>query len=120
MNLIVQEIIEKISKVKFKNLTNEKKLQYELMEVLSSFNISKEFYLTKKDIIDFVIEKDNINIGIEIKIKGSPREIYRQIERYSKNDYLSCILLISNKSMGLPTSINEKPLYFYNIGRNWL
>lgn len=120
MNNLINEIIKTISKFKFQNLNNEKLLQNEIFEALNSFNIFREVKLSDKDIIDFVIENNEIKIGIELKIKGSPKQIYRQLERYVENNKLDTIILITNRSMGLPEFINSTPLYFFNLGRSWL
>lgn len=103
------------------NLTNEKKLQAEVFETLASscnnLTIEREKKLSNWDIIDIWIEG---SIGIEIKIKGSGRNIYHQLERYCHHPELKTIILLTNKAIGLPQVINGKPAYYINLALAWL
>eukprot|EP01037_Dinobryon_pediforme_P011468 gene11468-11562_t len=91
-NLLVKQVIgieandminTSLIKMRLKNarfiLTDEKKLQAQIMERLEGYmDIEREYRLSPKDVIDFF----GNGIGIEVKIKGSAKEIYRQLERY--------------------------------------
>ncbi len=79
---------------------------------------SREHRLDAKNIPDFFI--DNDGIAIEVKIKGNPKQIYKQCERYCKFDSVKKLILVTNKSMGFPKEINGKDCYFVNIGKAWL
>ncbi len=77
---------------------------------------SREHKLDEQNIPDFFIE----GIAIEVKIKGTAKQIYRQCERYCKSDEVRKLILVTNRSMGFPKSINGKDCYFINLGKAWL
>lgn len=100
-------------------LTSEKALQEDIAVVLSKAGISfvKEKRLDERSIIDFL---ESNGIGIEIKIGGQRKEIYKQCERYAKIEEVCAIVLVTNKSIGWPPEINGKPTCVVNLGRAWL
>ncbi len=99
-------------------LTDEKQTQVEIEAILKEAGIQyeKEYRLDKSSIPDFFIN----GIAIEIKIKGTSKQIYRQCERYCKFEQVKELILVTNKSMGFPTEINNKPCYILNLGKAWL
>ncbi len=111
-------IVERLRKYRF-FLESEKQLQEDLYR---SFNKKdkpiKEYRLDRRNIIDFYYQRDKI--GIEVKIKGSKRQIYDQLVRYSNFDDIDCIILVTCKSMGLPEQINGKRCYYYNLSEAWM
>ncbi len=76
----------------------------------------REVRLSSHDRIDFLLE----GIGIEVKIKGSAKAIFRQCQRYCAYDEIQALILVTGRSMGLPESIQGKPCYYHNLGRSWL
>lgn len=116
---MLEDLIKLVSAHKL-SLTNEKDCQKDIESVLIQNNISyqREFRLNKKDIPDFYLpDQDAI---IEVKIKGKSFEIYRQCLRYCQSNLFTNLILMTNKSMGLPDKINNKPSYLINIGKAWL
>jgi len=113
----VEELYAILSKYTF-DLKNEKDLQYQIADVLEYNNIifRKEWKLSKESIIDFYAH----NTGIEVKLKGSPMDIFRQCERYLQFDVVKGLILITNKSIHLPELINNKPTKVLNLGNAWL
>lgn len=105
------------------NLNNEKALQLEVEIILRQnqecrkYQFQREFYLSKRHIIDFLVDG---SLGIEIKINGSKKNIYRQLDSYTKYDKVKYIILLTNKIMNLPAVINDKPTYIINLGTAWL
>lgn len=101
------------------NLTNEKVTQSEIADYLNEIGVEflREYRLNGKDIPDFIIYD---HVAIEIKIKGGSRDIYSQCERYCKHDKIKFIILMVNKAMGMPETINNKPVYVVNMGKAWL
>lgn len=112
---IIYNIFSTMNLYKF-NLSDEKILQEQIFSVLKGKvnNLKKEYRLNEKDIVDFYVD----GIGIEIKIKGTVKNIYRQLERYSLSDKIHSLILVSSKYMGLPETINNKNIYFYNLSIN--
>jgi hypothetical protein len=106
-----------ISKCKF-SLESEEELKLQISSVLEqhNFDFKKEFKLDAKNRLDFYIH----GYAIEVKIKGSAMSIYRQCVRYCQFKEVKGLFLITNKSMGFPTEINQKPCYLINLGKSWL
>lgn len=110
-------IIALLSDRKF-SLHNEKILQHEINAVLFTANVSiqREYRLDEKNVIDFFC----VGVGVEIKINGSRKEIFRQCQRYCQFNEITSLILVTNRAMGLPESINNKPCRVINLGRAWL
>jgi hypothetical protein len=75
------------------------------------------------DIVDFLVITEVMplsGVAIEVKIKGSRRAIYRQIERYCRHDAVEEIVLATNVPMSLPATIGGKSAYVANLSRGWL
>jgi hypothetical protein len=96
-------------------LHNEKTLQREIGQLLSGMLIihDREYRLSDDSIIDFRVGCT----GIEVKIGGCSKDIYRQCLRYLEFDEL---ILVTNKAIRLPALINNKPAYVLNLGTAWL
>lgn len=107
---------------------NEKVTQNRIWALLNRYNkvmmqnidmtCAKEYRLDDKNIIDFYFLAHHI--GIEVKIGGSAKDIYRQLERYTAFDQIKEIILLTNRTMGLPATINNKPVYVLNLSKAWL
>ncbi len=101
-------------------LTDEKQTQIRIAEIMDNhgLNYSREYHLDSKNIPDFF--NDVLGIAIEVKIKGNSKDIYKQCERYASFEQVKAIVLVTNRMMGLPKSINGKACYMFNIGKAWL
>lgn len=112
-----REICEHLGKVRFQ-LTREKELQRSMYGyMLADFpTIEREFHLGDGDIIDFMVH----NVGIEVKLKGSKRAIYRQLERYAEHEQVHALVFATNVAMGMPDEIGGKPIFVVNLGKAWL
>lgn len=117
MIINIDSMLSLIRRYRF-SLTDEKETQREIEEMLKENNIvySREHRLSKEDIPDFLIS----GLCIEVKLKGTKKNIYKQLERYSKYDEVEQILLVTNKSLGMPLCINNKASSLINLGRTWL
>jgi hypothetical protein len=113
----IQDIFNLLGKQRFM-LDNEKAVQRGIEDIFIAANIpyDREFMLDKHSIPDFMLN----GICVEVKIKGSKREIFKQLERYSLSELVTHIILVTNVSMGLPSDINGKPAYLLNLSRAWL
>lgn len=99
-------------------LTDEKVTQAAIANALELAGVTfeREVRLSDADIVDFMAG----SIAIEVKIKGAKAAIYRQLERYAEHDCVSSILLVSSRSMHLPTLINGKPTLVASLSRGWM
>lgn len=100
------------------DLGSEKRLQAELTARFTTLGLdfSAEYRLDPASIIDFKIG----SIGVEVKIKGTAKDIYRQCARYCTHESISQLVLLTNKIIALPPTINGKPTLVFNLGRAWL
>lgn len=119
MNNTVKDIVRLLTSHRLE-LQSEKILQREIHDMLvrsTELFVSSEYRLDEKNIIDFYCDA---SIGIEVKIKGGRREIFRQCERYCQFDDIKALILVTNRAMGLPAAINNKPCTVVNLGIAWL
>lgn len=112
-----QEIIRVLAGCRFP-LSNEKLLQAAIQEEFDAHGVehSREHRLSAADIPDFLIGR----IVVEVKIKGSKRDIYAQVKRYADHDVVDELILATNVPTGMPTEINGKPVHVFNLARAWL
>lgn len=80
-------------------------------------SVCREYHFNENDIIDFFL---NHSIGIEVKINVQASKVYEQLERYAQNEKVKELVLVTTKTMGLPKTINNKPVYLHNISKSWL
>lgn len=99
-------IVEKETQAAIEQKLIENEIEYE-----------REYKLDEQNIPDFFIDK---SIAVEVKIKGSAKQIYRQCERYCQFEEVRKLILVTNKSMGFPKQINGKDCYMVNLGKAWL
>lgn len=102
------------------DLSNEKKLQADIEQVLLAAGIAfeRESRLSATDIPDFLTGD---GVLIECKMHGAPKmAIYRQLRRYASHRDVKAMVLASNVSMGLPREIAGKPMYAASLSRGWI
>jgi hypothetical protein len=111
------EIYNLLKRQRFQ-LHNEKALQSDIEQVLISNQIQhdREYRFSNESIIDFMVG----GTGIEVKISSSAKSVFRQIERYLAFDEIDSLLLVTNKIIVLPRTINNKSVLILNIGIAWL
>lgn len=110
-------ILEALNDKRF-NLTDEKRLQQEIADVLDQNGLAFEREARlETGIIDFLCAD---GVGIEVKIKAPKRHIYRQCVRYCCDDKVRSLILVSATTVGLPARILEKPVTTMSLGSAWL
>lgn len=117
MNSSIQNILSTLKGYRF-DLSSEKELQLQIQSLLNEngIDVKPEYRLSETDIVDFYTD----GLAIEVKIKGSATAIHRQCKRYVSNNDVSALLLITNRSIGFPKEINNKPCYVLTLGQAWL
>ena len=100
------------------NLSNEKLTQGQIEKELTLDRIVfyREKRLSETDKPDFMIG----DIAIEVKLKGSAAEIFRQCERYCSYSEVRVLILMCSRPMGIKGEINGKPIYLIDMGKSWL
>lgn len=113
--LDIQQILLPLSKARF-NLAWEKQFQDEVEQVLKDIAVpfNREYKLKPGQRIDFLV---NGSIGIECKIKGNAKQIYRQCRDYCENDIIKEFIILTNRSMGFPKELHGKPCYMIKMGK---
>ena len=114
------QIVQLLAKKRFV-FSTEKDVQVDIEKVLKEAGVEhkREVILDDKNTIDFMVGPEG-PVGMEVKIKGVKAGIYKQLERYAKFDSISELILITSKSMGIPSTINGKPVYVINMSKAWL
>ncbi len=101
-------------------LHQEKATQEAIEAVLENqpgVTFTREHRLSPEDIIDFVVAP---GIGVEVKLKGSPINIYRQCARYCLHEQISSLLVVTAKALALPPTLHQKPVRVLCLGAGWL
>ena len=92
------------------DISSEAMLQRGIFDVLTDrgYTPSKEYQLSPKDRIDFMIG----NIGIEVKIGGARNALIRQLHRYAPSDEIWELLVVTTAPnlLPLPREFNGKPI----------
>jgi hypothetical protein len=86
--------------------------------LLKSYRVEfiREHDLTGHGRVDFMCG----DVAVEIKVNGSARAIYRQCRRYCECPEVKALILVTNKTIGLPEEINGKPCRVLSVGKAWL
>ena len=94
----------------------EKTLQEDIESVLreSGISFNREFPLSKRDRVDFLVG----SVAIEVKIKGSKTDVLRQLFRYAEHDRIREILLITTKAAH--RSIDGEKLLGKDVSVYWI
>ncbi|VXC63170.1 conserved hypothetical protein [Sphingomonas sp. AX6] len=99
--------------------STEAALQTSIETALTAGDVEfeREARLAPGERIDFLTTG---GIGIEAKTRASRRAVFRQLERYAAIDTISSLILVTGTAIGLPESINGKPLFLVSLGRGAL
>lgn len=119
MGLLVgsARVIEALRSYRFV-FSTEKELQDGVAIALTEKNIPfiREKDLGEAGVIDFCVG----TLGIEVKTKGSPSEVSRQLVRYCGSPGISELILLTGRARlggNLPTKLLGKPLHVVTLWR---
>lgn len=88
----------------------------------AGFTVEREVQLSgARGRIDFYMPAERI--GIEVKVKGSPTEIVRQLSRYAQAPEIHTLMLVTGRArLGqlLPAELHGKPLHVVATWRGGL
>lgn len=115
-----QDIVRLIRRLRL-DLSSEKHLQQGMATAFEAHGLlfEREKRLSPADIPDFFLP-GGITIECKMNKKARKMDIYRQLERYAKHAEVTAIILASNLVMGLPETINSKPIYCASLSAGWL
>lgn len=116
----VYDLVSLLKKHRF-NYSNEKDLQEGIASLLIQNGIwfTRETPLGEAGIIDFMLLE---GIGIEVKIKGSPVEVARQLLRYAGHREITQLILVTGRTrLGkLPPKLFGKPITVVSMWESFL
>lgn len=79
----------------------------------------REFQLTD-GIVDFFFPRSGLCLEVKASKQWSRRAVYRQCERYCKDERVTGLVLATGRSQGLPELINGKPVRVLALGAAFL
>lgn len=101
------------------NVSTEAAAHDDLATALAAagLTVQREVKLTARDRIDVLVD----GVGVEVKVQGSRRDIFRQLERYAESDQISALVLATSAAWPAGfASINRKPFFHASLVRGWL
>ena len=120
MNFTVEQVIEAIQSYRF-TYDNEADLQAGIAQAFTDRNIGfqRECCLGESLRIDFLVPD---GIGIEIKVKGGPSDVARQLLSYANRKEVKVLILVTGRAaLGrLPAELLGKRLYVVPLWRTFL
>lgn len=107
--MTVPDICNILSQAQY-HLQDEAGLQLQISEVLKKEGIkhTREVELSPKNRIDFLLEN---NVGIEVKINRAGTALLYQISRYTQEEKIKELLVITIRPAALPKEINGRKIY---------
>jgi len=101
------------------SLEDEKRTQTEMWSVLEAdprtWQGGREVRVAG-GIIDFLIG----GAGIEVKLKGQPAAIARQLKGYAAEPAIEGLVLVTARPVALGARIGGKPVAVFDLARAWL
>jgi hypothetical protein len=110
----ISELADVIGRHRYR-FSNERDLQDGIQRVLelNSIGHSREYRLTGHDIVDFLVG----DVGIEVKVSGSPVQVYRQLARYAESEEIAGLILVTARTQLSPAKIIlGKPVKTVKLG----
>jgi hypothetical protein len=96
---------------------DEIRAQNQISVLLQSVGVDfhKEYRL-EEGIVDFFLPKSQIAIEVKANKQWSKMKVFRQCERYCRDERVLGLLLATAKSQTLPPTINGKPVSVFSLG----
>jgi hypothetical protein len=117
----IRALREAIGSARF-HFSDEAALQTGLEMLLNGMGLlfEREYELKPFGRIDFFLFESAI--GLEVKTKGSPSAVLKQLHGYAQHPKISAMLLVTAKIRleRVPTSINGKDLFAISLWANGL
>ena len=120
MTPAMRDVVDRLKGKRF-SLSNEKQCQNEIEEVFKAdrwLSYEREVRISG-GVIDFVVGFGEA-AGLEIKLKGAPADIRRQLVRYAAEPRVAGLVLVTAKPVGLPALLRGKPVHEFDLSRAWL
>lgn len=114
----VQSVINALKPLRIGVITEEYDLQTAIAAALDVANIQyiRECKLGPRNRVDFFID----GIVIEVKkSKPNSRHVIEQLERYASFKQVTAIILVIEKNLDIPKTINGKPCVSFGLNKQW-
>lgn len=114
----IKILINILEQIKVGFLPQETQIHSIIAESLvkNGIEFQHEYRLSSDSRIDFL----SGNIGIEVKKSTvKDKDLLKQLKKYSESDKISKIILVTTKSVNIPSFINNKQINIVNLYRNW-
>ena len=111
-------IMTALGEVKITRRMNEDEIHQKIMDTFDDFGLKyhHEYQLIPHKRFDFWLD----GIVIEVK-KEKPSKIIllNQLNRYTKVNEVTAIIVVLEKSIDLPRVLNDKPIFNISLNANW-
>lgn len=115
----LSNVVQALQGIRINPIRDEFNLQSLIAQRLAQENIpfSREYKLAPRNRIDFLVAG---GIGIEVK-KGKPyrRQVIDQLARYTSFPEIKSVILVVERNLDLPKSINGKRCYSLGLNKLW-
>ena len=113
--LAPEVVVDALRRSRFR-VSTEDALQLSIAAALTEHGVifEREARLGPGERIDFLAEG---GLGIEAKARYGRRDIYRQLTRYAQREQIRALILVTGTAMGMPATINGKPVFVVSCGR---
>ncbi len=116
----MQQIIDVLKTLRINPINEEYDLQAEIEKLFidSEIRYEREYMLGPHNRVDFMTFKDCI--AVEVK-KGKPNKagVIKQLLRYAEFDLVNGIILVVEKNMDVPKTLNGKPCVSLGLNKLW-
>lgn len=101
--------------------STEADLQQSVQNVLMNrYSHGREYRLSDKDVVDFLVKLGDEYVAVECKVGGQPLRNHRQVERYLKHESVKGAIIVTSKHMGTTGEHLGKPIRVVKVGEAWL
>jgi hypothetical protein len=98
----------------------EADLQAALHVTLASYYpVVREWRLSVRDRVDFLVSTGTARVAVEIKIQGARNPVLRQLGRYAAHDQVDALVLASTRRVllhAMPPVVHGKPVAVALVG----
>jgi hypothetical protein len=112
--MTVQDVCDLIAGYRYR-YRGEHDLQNAIAEVLKTaqLEVHREVRLSGQDRIDFLVEPEQLGLGIEVKVAGDAASAIRQLARYATFPQIRQLLLVTTRYThrgSVPAELGGKPV----------
>lgn len=92
------------------NVATEATFQADVEKLLTEHGATfkREYVLSPEDRVDFFVDD---GVALELKVRGTPQSVNRQLQRYAQSPEVKAIVLLTSTSKlarGAPTWLSDK------------